>query len=116
MSQLYDRIAALCEDRGVNVTAMCKEAEVSRASLTDLKQGRKANLSAETLRKLAAYFDVTVDYLLGRTDEPTPAEIGTADDAAVKFALFGGDGEITDEMYEEVKRFAAFIKEKYKKS
>jgi hypothetical protein len=31
-------------------------------------------------------------------------------DEDIKFALFGGDGEITDEMYEEVKRFAAFIK------
>ncbi|MEA4919461.1 MAG: hypothetical protein VB078_00860 [Clostridiaceae bacterium] len=27
-----------------------------------------------------------------------------------KFALFGGNGEITDEMYGEVKRFAQYVR------
>ena len=31
-------------------------------------------------------------------------------DADIKFALFGGDGDITDEMFDEVKRFAQFVK------
>ena len=35
-------------------------------------------------------------------------------DDDIKFALFGGDQEITDEMYEEVKSFAAYVKQKYK--
>lgn len=30
----------------------------------------------------------------------------------IKFALFGGDGEITDAMYEEVLQFAAFVKKR----
>ncbi len=33
-----------------------------------------------------------------------------ADKNDIKFALFGGDGDITDEMYEEVLQFAAFVK------
>lgn len=32
------------------------------------------------------------------------------DKEEIKFALFGGDGEITDAMYEEVLQFAAFVK------
>ena len=31
-------------------------------------------------------------------------------DDDIKFALFGGDGEITDAMYDEVKRFAQMVK------
>ena len=31
-------------------------------------------------------------------------------DHDIKFALFGGDGEITDAMYDEVKRFAQMVK------
>ena len=31
-------------------------------------------------------------------------------DEDIKFALFGGDGEITEEMYREVRDFAAFVK------
>lgn len=34
--------------------------------------------------------------------------------SALKFALFGGDKEITDEQLEEVKRFAKFVKERGK--
>lgn len=65
MSDLYKRIEVLCGDANVNITTMCKEAEVSRASLTDLKMGRKQSLSADTLSKIASYFGVSVDYLLG---------------------------------------------------
>ena len=28
------------------------------------------------------------------------------------FALFGGDGEITEEMYQEVRQFARFVKDR----
>ena len=33
-------------------------------------------------------------------------------DDVLKFALFGGDKEITDAQLEEVKRFAKFVKER----
>lgn len=33
-------------------------------------------------------------------------------DEDLKFALFNGDGDITDEMYEEVKAFAEFVKQR----
>lgn len=67
MSNLYNIIEDLCRNRAINITEMCRKAKVSRASLTDLKMGRKQNLSAETLSKIAVFFGVTVDYLLGST-------------------------------------------------
>lgn len=33
-------------------------------------------------------------------------------DEDIKFALFGGDGDISDAMFDEVKRFAAFLKQR----
>lgn len=65
MSTLYERISDLCENKGVNITLMCKESGASRAPLSDLKVGRSKTLSTETLAKIAAYFNVTVDYLIG---------------------------------------------------
>ena len=53
------------------------------------------------------------NYFYGTSDNETaPAENGkrSVSDEDIKFALFGGDGEITDAMYDEVKRFAAFLK------
>lgn len=45
-------------------------------------------------------------------NEKTPTQEGGREvsDDDIKFALFGGDGEITDAMYDEVKRFAKMVK------
>ena len=44
--------------------------------------------------------------------ENAPTQKGEREnsDNDIKFALFGGDGEITDAMYDEVKRFAQMVK------
>ena len=109
MSDLYDRIETLCRERSISVTTLCKETGASRASLSDLKAGRKQSLSAQTLSKVAGYFEVSIDYLLGKENTPTQGGRAVSDEDS-KFALFGGDGEITEEMYQEVRNFAAFVK------
>lgn len=79
MSTLYNRIEALCGRKSITITQMCKDAGVSRASLTDLKMNRKQSLSSTTLSKIASYFGVTVDYLLcSETKKSSP---GTDDSA-----------------------------------
>ena len=70
------------------------------------KAGGKPN--GNTAAKLAEYLGVTTDYLLTGQAEAKPKI--TDDD--IKFALFGGDGEITDAMYEEVRQFAAFVRQR----
>lgn len=79
MSDLYNRIEDLCTANGINITSMCKESGASRGSLTDLKMGRKQRLSADTLAKIANYFNVTLDYLLGREPAPSCAETDQKD-------------------------------------
>lgn len=41
---------------------------------------------------------------------PVESDKRSVSDDDIKFALFGGSGEITDAMYQEVKEFAALIK------
>ena len=72
MSELYNLIESLCKEKGTNITAMCKAAKISRAPLTELKMGRSKTLSSATLSKIAAYFGVSVDYLLGNKETPAP--------------------------------------------
>ncbi|MBO5967057.1 MAG: helix-turn-helix domain-containing protein [Clostridia bacterium] len=67
MAQLYNRIAQLCEKQGITVTDLCRFSGAPRGSLTDLKQGRKQSLSTDTLQRIAEYFGVSVDYLLGNS-------------------------------------------------
>ena len=105
---LYERIEALCKERGINVTEMCRETGITRAKLSDLKMKRTKSLSAQTLTKIAGYFSVSVDYLLGEKEMP----VRPASEHDIKVALFGGAEEVTDEMWAEVKSFVEFVKQK----
>lgn len=85
MANLYENIEKLCKQRGVNVTAMCKESGASRGSLTDLKNGRKQSLKYETLDKIASYFGTSVDVLVsGNQKENPPQQPQSEVDAALE--------------------------------
>lgn len=100
----FDRFQQLCQEKGVSVYRACTDVGLNRSAVAKWKAGGQPN--GTTAGKLAGYFGVTTDYLLGREGA---AEVSDQD---IKFALFGGSGDITDEMYEEVKRFAAFVKQR----
>lgn len=114
MNEIYTKIEQLCTQRGINITAMCRQAGVSRGNLTDLKMGRQEGLSAKNMAKLADFFGVSVGWLLGTETEKAPIaeDARRISDEDIKFALFGGEGEISDAMYDEVRRFAAFVKQR----
>ena len=70
MSGLYETILSLCEDRDIRPGKFCSDLGISRGLMTDLKMGRKKGVSAETAQKIAAYFGVSVGYLLGQSSAP----------------------------------------------
>lgn len=84
---------------------------ISSASYSQWNTG-KYSPSNTKLKSAAAALDTTLDYLLGKENAPTGNGERTVSDEDIKFALFGGDGEITDAMYEEVRRFAAYVKQR----
>lgn len=108
-----DRIKSLLKQQKKTQQDLCRHLGVSKQAFTEWNGGRNASYK-KYLPQIADYFGVTIDYLLGDADaqkEKTPP----ITDEALKFALFGGDQEIPDELLEEVKRFAAYAKEKYGK-
>lgn len=68
MFTLYENIKSLCDQRGIKPGKMCVEAKISKGLITDLKMGRKKTVQAETAKKIADYFGVSVDYLLNGPD------------------------------------------------
>lgn len=64
MNSTYYRIEKLCSLNDIDITTLCRNAKISRASLSEFKAGRTRKLSTDTLKKIADYFDVSVDYLL----------------------------------------------------
>ena len=114
MSNLYECIMKLCADKGISGYKMCADTGISRGLLTDLKAGRKKTITTGTAQKIADYFGVSVDYLLGNTDQKEKAPIKKDEgftDEDLKFALFDAPEEITDDIMDEVKRFAKYVEE-----
>ena len=116
MSDLYNRIYALCQSKGVTIGRMCKELGISRGNLTELKMERIKTLKPENLTKISGYFGVTVDYLLGTETEkaPTPQGERSVSDDDLKFALWGDASDVDDADLEDVRRYAAFVRERKK--
>ena len=63
---LIERIAALCKEKGVNVTTAFEESGVGKNFRSNLKT---SNPSDKNLYLLAKYFNVTVEYLIGEENE-----------------------------------------------
>lgn len=60
---LLERIQALCDERGITVAELEREAGVAQRTI--YKWGKQSP-SAERLQLVADYLEVSVDYLLGR--------------------------------------------------
>ena len=71
----YDLFFDLCRKKGVSPSKACLEMGLSR-SLAAKWKNTKQSPSAEVLPKIAAYFDVTVDYLLGNEKKPAAESDG----------------------------------------
>lgn len=106
MVNMYEIVAALCKREGISVSRMCADLQIRPSVISELKHGRTKSLSSANIARISAYFSVSSDVFHEGLDNPTPG----VSDEEIMFALFGGDGEITDEMYEEVKQFALFVK------
>lgn len=102
MSQMYEKINQLCKERGITVSQMCRELNITRSCLSELSKGRTETLSAVNTNKIAGYFGVSAAYLTGEENKYNEEDL--------KFALFNGANGITDEMFEEVKQFAQMVK------
>ncbi|MCL2697030.1 MAG: helix-turn-helix domain-containing protein [Oscillospiraceae bacterium] len=68
----FERFNELAKKENTSVNAIAKVLVLSSGSVTAWKNGTKPSVS--TVYKIANYFNVSTDYLLGRTDDPTPKD------------------------------------------
>ncbi len=66
---MYRRIRDLREDKDLNQTQVAKILGMSQTGYSKYETGEN-DLPTAILIKLADFYDVSVDYLLNRTDEP----------------------------------------------
>jgi len=84
MGNLYENITALCKEKGVKGGKMCTDIGISKSTLTDLKMGRQSGISTTNAQKIAAYFNVSVGYLLGEEEKEDKKEQPTEYDELSK--------------------------------
>ncbi|CYU39835.1 Cro/CI family phage transcriptional regulator [Streptococcus suis] len=67
----FDRIKELAQKRGLSINSLEEKLGYSRNTIYAIKRNQPGS---EKLQQIADYFDVSTDYLLGRTDNPRIAD------------------------------------------
>lgn len=89
----YDVYCALCKGKGISLSRAADEIGLSNSTVTKWKK-TGATPSGDTLSKVAAYFGVTIDDLIGEVQP---------DDSAMQDELMAFYGKVKDLLTEDDK-------------
>lgn len=103
LSRLIDNTDDMTQEKLANLMG------VSPSSVSGWCNGAKMP-RMDKVEWIADYFKVSKSDLLEERHDQTHV----VSDADIQFALFGGKDDITEKMYEEVKSFAAYLKQREK--
>lgn len=88
----YDNLSELCKINGITVSGLLAELKMSASNKQKWQNG--ATVNSSVLMKIADHFNVSVDYLLGRTDNPNISGNYINGDNSVQ-AIRTGNGNMT---------------------
>ena len=103
-----NRIRELRKEKGITQIELAKLLNVSDRSVGFYETGER-DPDTDTLKKLASYFDVSIDYLLGHSDIRNPKELKTEAKAFHSLDVTG----LPEEAIEKVKDYIELMKLKY---
>ncbi|MDU2713588.1 MAG: helix-turn-helix transcriptional regulator [Streptococcus salivarius] len=89
----FEKIKELADKQGISLNKLEEKLGFSRNTIYNMK---KSTPNVERVSTIADYFNVSTDYLLGRTDNPNIAKVGDASapldlrDIAAQSMLFDG--------------------------
>ena len=62
------RLKTLMDEKGVGQVAFAESVKITQSAASDYLKNKNRNLRSDALIRIADYFDVSVDYLLGRSE------------------------------------------------
>lgn len=113
MVTIGERIKYLREKEQLTQDELSKALGISRSTIASWESERRVP-ELGTAELLADFFNVSVDYLLGRTDTPHPLTSEELPET-IAFSLPEGYNELTPEGQEKLREFLELIKLKYGK-
>lgn len=103
--------------RGLSSSKLARDIHVHTSTVTNWLKGKDARL--ENISTLCEYFSCSMDYLTGTTGDAKKAPAQTGErkisDEEMMFALWGDTTDVDKDDLDDVKRYAAFIRERKKK-
>ena len=69
LTTLLNRISESCIKNQISINQMLKQAGLSTSVIDNIKRGRVPSL--DKIHIIANFFECSIDYLVGRTDDPT---------------------------------------------
>lgn len=104
----FERIKDLSKKRNRNLKQVAEELGFGENYFYSLNSGKSP--TAEKLKKIAEYFDVSVDYLLGLTDNPNRiSQPATEGNGFLRIDLSGVPEEDKDNVVEQLETFKKFL-------
>ncbi|WLR50072.1 helix-turn-helix transcriptional regulator [Bacillus tianshenii] len=94
---LGDILKRLRQSKGLTQTELAKKLDLTRGTYAHYEINKRQP-DYETLHKIADFYNVSTDYLLGRTDKPRPAEPKTVRVAGQEFELSSEEYKVFEEM------------------
>ncbi len=88
---VYDKFCDLCSQKGVSPSKAAMDAGFSKSLISKWKSKQEIVPSSEVLQKIADYFGVSVDYLLGKEKQPTDGELSDEEKAMLDLFRQAGD-------------------------
>ncbi len=105
------RLKTLRNEKGYNQTYVAKQLGITQQAYANYERDARQP-DNETLVKLADLFNVSVDYILGRTDDRNPNDSLDKQLEGIDFALWGEVHDLTDEEKQDIINFVKFTKSK----
>ena len=110
MKTFFERFESLCRERGEKTTALGTQLGFSKSTISQWRNGKTAP-NQKSLERLADYFDVSTDYLLGLSGLRNPDK--EWDDAQkIKQTVFGTT-DIPEHAWKDFEKVVGRLKEKY---
>ena len=113
VATIGERIKDLRKKKDLTQIELSKKLEISRSTIASWESNRRVP-ELGTAKILADFFDVSVDFLLGRVDSPTPTKPRELPDTAAPYLPEGFD-ELSPEARKEVLDFIDYVMVKYAK-
>ena len=106
------RLKELRKSHHMNQLEFAKKIGAAQNTVSNWENGKR-QIDTDTAVKIADLFGVSVDYLLGRSDEPNTLSLDEQMDG-IEFALYGEVKELTDEQKQEILDYVRFKKQQRK--